>query len=195
MSEQELRHVKATKEKIWSLSSIYGLQPIHRVLLGHDGSMTELLELISCTEVALRTIKQSIVPCPQEAAELLAISAGEETNEREIVIIQKSDGSSLLYASSYIPLIRLEPAFKADLMSADIPIGKIMQKYRVEARRELIDVGYLDSDSRLEELLARPPPYLWRAYNIITRDKPLITIREYFSISLPLLCDLFPDTM
>ena len=42
----------------------------------------------------------------------------------------------------------------------------------------------VDSDRRLEALLARPGPYLWRTYNIITRGKPLITVNEYFPVSL-----------
>ena len=59
-----------------------------------------------------------------------------------------------------------------------------MQKHRIEARREILDVGYLSTDRRLEDLLARPGPYLWRIYNIITEGKPLITINEYFPASL-----------
>ncbi len=178
------RHVDVPTAKIWSLSSSHGLLPIHRVLLGHDGSMTNLLELISCCEVALRTIKQSVVPCPREVAALLAVDVGEPVNERDIIIVRSRDGSALIYARSYTPLSRLKPAFKADLMRADIPIGKIMQRHRIEARREIMDVGYLSSDCRLEELLACPGPYLWRTYNIITQGKPLITVKEYFSASL-----------
>lgn len=169
--------------KIWSLSKTHELLPIHRVLLGHDGSMTNLLELISYCEVALRTIKQSVVPCPREVADLLAVDVEEFVNERDIIIVRSRDGSPLLYARSYIPLSRLKPAFKADLMRADIPIGKILQRYRIEARREIIDVGYLSSDRHLEELLACPGPYLWRTYNIITQGKPLIMVKEYFSAS------------
>ena len=178
------RHVDVPTAKIWSLSRSHGLLPIHRVLLGHDGSMTNLLELISCCEVALRTIKQSVVPCPREVAALLAVDVGEPVNKRDIIIVRSRDGSPLLYARSYTPLLRLKPAFKADLMRADIPIGKIMQRHRIEARREILDVGYLSSDRHLEELLACPGPYLWRTYNIITQGKPLITVKEYFSASL-----------
>jgi beta-ribofuranosylaminobenzene 5'-phosphate synthase len=176
--------VDASTAKIWSLSRSHGLLPIHRVLLGHDGSMTNLLELISCCEVVLRTIKQSVVPCPQEAVDLLAVDVGEPANERDITIVRSSDGSPLLYARSYTPLSRLKPAFKADLMRADIPIGKIMQKHKIEARREIMDVGYLSSDRHLEDILARSGPYLWRTYNIITQRKPLITVKEYFPVSL-----------
>jgi beta-ribofuranosylaminobenzene 5'-phosphate synthase len=69
-------------------------------------------------------------------------------------------------------------------MRADIPIGKIMEKHRIEARRELIDVGLLENDDSLEKLLHRPGPFIWRSYNIINREEPLITIRESFSESI-----------
>lgn len=179
-----LSQVNAQTAKIWSLSTRHELLPIHRVLLGHDGSMTGLMELISCCEVAIRTIKQSVVSCPAEVADLLAVEVGEPANEREIVIVRMSDELPLLYARSYAPLSRLKPVFQADLMMADIPIGKIMQKYRIEARREIRDVGYLERDHQLELLLACPGPYLWRVYNIITHGKPLITVKECFSVAL-----------
>jgi beta-ribofuranosylaminobenzene 5'-phosphate synthase len=175
-------HMNVTK--IWSLSKSHELLPLHRVLLGHDGSMTSILELISCCEVAIRTIKQSVIPCPSEAANLLAVDSGEPANERHIIIARMTDGSPLLYALSYTPLSRIKPEFKADLMRADIPIGKIMQRHRIEARREILDVGYLERDSQLEKLLGCSGPYLWRVYTIISQGKPLITVREYFPVAL-----------
>ncbi len=181
MKEQVVERIM---EKIWSLSKRGGLLPLHRTLLGHDGSMTKLLELVSCERVELHTIKQSVVPCPREAAEFLDIMLGDPSNERDILMIRSSDGYPLLHARSYTPLSRLKSGFKSDLMRADIPIGRIMQKHRIEARRETLDVGCLDEDDSLESLLRRPGPYLWRTYNIITEGKPLITITESCSASL-----------
>jgi len=176
------------EEKIWKLSELHELLPLHRVLLGHDGSMTLLLELIVCSEVELATIRQSVVPCPEGAAELLGADAGVAANERDIIIMKKSDRTPLLYARSYTPLSRLKPEFKEDLMKADIPIGRIMQKYRIEARREILDVGYQEREHRLESLFQCSSPFLWRIYNIITGGKVLITVKEYFPVSLPGTC-------
>lgn len=170
--------------KIRRMSSRYGLLPIHRVLLGHDGSMTRLLELIFSCNAELKTIAQCVVPCPSKAARLLGTAPGEPVNERDIVIVGGSDASPLLYARSYAPLSRLRPAFKADLMKADVPIGTIMRRYRIEARREILTVGLVARSRRLRNLLAQPGPYLSRTYNIITEEKPLITISEFFPASL-----------
>lgn len=166
------------------MSHRYDLLPIHRVLLGHDGSMTRLLELIFCCKAELRTIAQSVVPCPSRTARLLRIGRGQPVNDREIAIVRGSDALPLLYARSYTPLDRLKPPFKADLMRADVPIGTIMRKYRVEARREILTVGLVAKSRRLHGILSQPGPYLYRTYNIITEDKPLITISEFFPASL-----------
>ncbi len=169
---------------IWSLSNEYALLPIHRVLLGHDGSMTRSLELATGGKLALRTIKQEVVPCPPDAAQLLETVPGEPANEREILMSNSLDGRPLLHARSYTPLSRLKPHFRADLMRADIPIGRIMQEHRIEARREVLEVGCLTTDPGLEALLEQPGPYLWRTYNIVMEEKPLITITESFAIRL-----------
>lgn len=170
--------------EIRRMSRRYALLPIHRVLLGHDGSMTRLLELIFCCTAKLKTIGQSVVPCPSKPARVLEIATGEPVNERDIVIVRGSDALPLLYARSYTPLARLKPAFKADLMRADVPIGTIMRKHRIEARREILTVGLVGKSNRLRGLLGQPGPYLFRTYNIITGEKPLITISEFLPASL-----------
>jgi beta-ribofuranosylaminobenzene 5'-phosphate synthase len=143
--------------------------------------MTNLLELLTGGKVQLRTLKQEVVPSPVGPANLLQIGEGESVNERDIIMVRSSDEYPLLHAKSYTPISRLGPGFKSDLMRADIPIGKIMDKHRIEARRELIGVGLLETDESLEKLLHRSGPFIWRSYNIITREEPLITIRESFS--------------
>jgi beta-ribofuranosylaminobenzene 5'-phosphate synthase len=146
--------------------------------------MTNLLELLTGGKVELQTIKQQVVSSPKGPANMLNIDEGESVNERDIIMVRSSDGHPLLYAKSYTPISRLEPGFKTDLMKADIPIGKIMEKYQIEARRELIGIGLLDANASLEKLLHRPGPFIWRSYNIITREEPLITIRETFAESI-----------
>jgi len=146
--------------------------------------MTRLLELVFCCKAELKTLSQLVVPCPSNAAKLLQVSRGEPVNEREIIIYRESDAQPLLYAKSYAPLSRLKPQFKNDLMRADTPIGTIMQKHKIEARREIIDVGLMPTSTWLGRLLGLEGPYLFRTYNIITEERPLIVISEFFAASL-----------
>jgi beta-ribofuranosylaminobenzene 5'-phosphate synthase len=171
-------------EKVWELSSEFSLLPLHRVLLGHDGSMTKLLELIFCEGVDLHPLKQEVVPCPPRAAQLLNLTGDAPVNEREILLVRSSDGFPLVHAVSHAPLSRLEPPFREDLMRADIPIGSILRDHEVEARREVLKMGSLRSNPRLSTVLRRPGPYLWRTYIIITQERPLIAITESFSAAL-----------
>jgi len=173
-----------TNREIAGFARKYGLQRIHRVLLGHDGSMTNLLELITCGSVELRTLRQKVVPCPDLATKALRISVGEAVNERDIIMVRSLDGYPLLHAKSFTPISRLDPTFKSDLMRADIPIGKIIQKHGIESRRELMEIGLIERDECLGKLLRCPGPYIWRSYNIITKELPLITIRESLPASL-----------
>ena len=59
-------------------------------------------------------------------------------NHRVVVIGNRN----LIHAVSYIPLSRLDDEFREDLIRADIPIGRILKKHRIESRREIevIDV-------------------------------------------------------
>lgn len=170
-------------EGIFELCRKHGLGSVGAVFLGHDGSMTRLLELSIGGPVSLRTIGQKVVPCPELPSSFLEVRAGEPVNERDILILRSLDERPLLHARSYTPLSRLEPGFRRDMMRADIPIGRIMRAHRIEARREILEVGYLDSDPVLGSLLRTPGPYIWRRYNIITGGKPLITIRESLPVS------------
>jgi len=167
---------------IWSLSSKRGLWALERVLLGHDGSMTNLLELVFGQDIELKTIRQEVVRSPLAAARRLQIPQGDPVNDREILLILKADATPLLYARSFTPLSRLEPEFKVDLLRADIPIGHILQAHKIESRRTLVSAGYRASSRRMQRLLCDPGPYLWRTYNILAKAKPLITITETFSV-------------
>lgn len=172
------------EESICKISRERNLTPLQRVLLGHDGSMTKILELVSCEPVILTTISQAVVPCPDEIAEKLETPPGQEVNEREIVMLGGSDQHPLLYAKSHTPICRLKPEFRSDLMRADIPIGKIMRKHRIESRRVILEIGVKEQDGLLSKVLRCSGPFLWRSYNIIAGEKPLITVSEFLPAQL-----------
>ena len=87
-----------------------------------------------------------------------------------------------MYAVSDTPISRLSPEFKDDLMKADIPIGKIISRHRIEARREIVQAGVAPADERTAPLFAicQNEPLLSRDYRIIHRGEPLIYITERF---------------
>jgi len=158
------------------------LSPMQKFLLGTDGSVTQILEAITGNKVVIETRVQKIIAADPPIAELLMISQGDPVNYRIVEIKTPESGEVLIYAISHTPLARLSPEFKDDLMKADIPIGRIIQNHRIEARREILNtrVSSASEDTGRIFSLCGKEPLLSRQYRIIHQGKPLIFIEEQF---------------
>lgn len=172
--------MKGIEEEVGKLS------PVHKILLGTDGSVTRMLEIITGHPVTVVTRSQEVVRADRATADLLAIEEGEEVNHRVVELRDAESNEVLVYAVSDTPISRLPQAFKHDLMKADVPIGKIMQNHRIEARREILDARVLPADPDLGAVFGiyRNEPLLNRRYQIIHREQPLIAIEETFPYHL-----------
>jgi chorismate-pyruvate lyase len=155
------------------------LNPIHRILLNTDGSITGIIEAITGRKVEVETVEQRIIRADEEIARMLKIERGDEVNYR--VVYLKVCGLIYVKAISFTPLKRLQDSFRDDLMRADIPIGKIMRKHSIEARREINWKKVIKADKKLaEELKMEKSEVLVRNYNIIHKGEVLINITEFF---------------
>lgn len=163
-------------------SSLGDLSPVQRILLGTDGSVTSLLELVTGSPVSVSTLLQEIRKADARTADELDIQPGEEINHRIVELRNAETGEVLVYAVSDTPLSRLSPEFREDLMKADIPIGRILAKYRMESRREILEMNAGPSDARMRVSfgLGTDLPFLSRKYRIYHQDRPLICIKEAF---------------
>jgi beta-ribofuranosylaminobenzene 5'-phosphate synthase len=157
------------------------LSPIQRILLGTDGSVTGLLEIVTRSPVDITTRVQEIHAADDAVARLLEVAPGEEVNYRVVELCSRSSGTVLLYAISHTPLSRLEPAIRFDLMRADVPIGKILRTHHIESRREILDMSVAPADDELSAVFGICPgePVFSRRYHIIREKKPLIAIQEF----------------
>ena len=162
------------------------LSPLQKVLLLTDGSVTILLEAASDEQIEVRTMAQEIVPADAVQAERLACAIGDPVNRRVVNLVGARSGQVFVHAVSFTPLDRLGPGARDDLLAADIPIGRILLRHRMETRRELSEVRVAPAGSTLGGLFALAPdaPVLYRCYVIIHREKPLISIEERFSAAL-----------
>ena len=111
------------------------LSPVQKILLGTDGSVTQLLESVTGHRVSVRTREQEVVKADTLAAERLDIAPGDSVNHRIVELLDAATGEVLVYAKSQTPIARLAPEFRDDLMKADIPIGRIIERHHIEARR------------------------------------------------------------
>jgi beta-ribofuranosylaminobenzene 5'-phosphate synthase len=111
----------------------------------------------------------------------LDVEEGDNINYRVVVLKNDDDDRPLIYAESYTPIARVQKEFRQDLMKADIPIGRILTKRRIESRREIRRVGTTSNDE-LSDLFGVPHnvPLLSRTYDIISNGMVLIQITETF---------------
>ncbi len=158
------------------------LSPMQKILIGTDGSVTNLLEMASGHPITITTRVQEIVAADGETAVALDIDPGEEVNYRIVELKDSVTGEVLIYAVSRTPLRRLAPEFRQDLMRADIPIGRILRNHRIESRREITDARIIQAGTDLARTfnVHRCESMLSRKYRIIHREEPLITIEEVF---------------
>ncbi len=147
-----------------------------------DGSITAIIEAITQREVKVQTVEQKIVRADEKTSKLLNVGVGEDINYR--VVYLKVDGDVYAKAVSYTPIKRLDDNFKEDLMRADIPIGRIMRKHGIEARREIRWSKVIDANERLAEELGikEGGKVIVRNYNIIKGGNVLIHITEFFPV-------------
>jgi beta-ribofuranosylaminobenzene 5'-phosphate synthase len=158
------------------------LSRVQKILLGTDGSITRILEVITGGQVKITTLSQEVIGAGKEVAGFLRVREGDPVNHRVVKIEEEGTSSPLIYAVSDTPLARLSPEFREDLMRADIPIGRILARHRIEARREILDARVIPAGSDHSRIFGifRKEPLLSRRYQIIHQGEPLISIEEQF---------------
>ena len=161
------------------------LSPVQKILLGTDGSVTQLLEAITGETVRVATRLQEIIPADPKVADHLEVNIGDPVNHRIVELMAGQSSEVLIYAISHAPVNRLPQEFRDDLMKADIPIGRIIQHHRIEARREILTAGVIPAPEPQRGIfsLCRNELLLNRQYRIMHHGEPLIFIEEQFPYS------------
>lgn len=145
-----------------------------RICAGTDGSVTQLLEVLTGKSVKVETISQGIIKATKEIARLLDIETGEDVNDRLVTL--KVDDIVYVLAKSLSPINRIPRGVRDDLMRADIPIGKILREHKLETRRDILKMEIVHRDF-FGEL-----PVLSREYKIIYENAVLMWINECFPV-------------
>ncbi|WP_458404627.1 chorismate--pyruvate lyase family protein [Methanobrevibacter sp.] len=173
---------KSLIEKTRELEKQYDikLSNTQKILLTTDGSITAILDVLY-GKITLTTLDQHFEDADEDHAKLVNVGEGEEINYRE-VIMHRND-RPLIYAISHIPLKRCSKDVCADLIRADIPIGRILKNYNIESRREIKNIFIEKPNDRLKELFNTNEDMLARDYVIINNNEILMWIKEMFPIS------------
>ncbi|MBC2698991.1 MAG: DUF98 domain-containing protein [ANME-2 cluster archaeon] len=146
-----------------------------RICAGTDGSVTYLLEVMTKQQVDVVTRIQEVGEATEAEAELLDIRQNDPVNHREVVL--KVSGMSYVFARSLAPIDLIPPGMKADLIRADIPIGRILRKHKLETRRDILNIGMKKGGGIFNDV-----PVLSREYYIIHGGRVLMWINEQFPV-------------
>jgi chorismate-pyruvate lyase len=145
-----------------------------RICAGTDGSVTQLLEVLTGKTVEVKTLGQGIIKATPDIAKLLYIEVGDEVNSRLVTL--DAGGTIYVLAKSLAPVKRMPQAVRDDLMRADIPIGRILREHKLETRRDILKMEIVRQD------FFGNVPVLSREYRIIYENKVLMWIKEFFPV-------------
>lgn len=182
MSEPKNEANRGLIDKITQVEQEYGknFSNTQKILLTTDGSITAILDVLY-GKITLSTLDQHFEDADEYHAKLVNVNKGDEINYREVIMHR--NGKPLIYAISHIPLSRCTKEVCADLIRADIPIGRILKNYNIESRREINNIYIEKPNETLKELFGTDEDMLARDYVIINHDKILMWIKEMFPIS------------
>ncbi len=171
-------------DRLAELEKKYKLGPLQRILLTTDGSITRTLEALTGETVRVETVTQEVMGADEDLSARLGVDVGDEVNFRVVNLI--ADDRVLVRATSFTPLSRLRPEFREDIMKEDVPIGRILARLRIEARREIRDFGVIQADEVLAGLfqVSSGALLLRRNYDIIHDESVLMNITEVFLFDL-----------
>ena len=182
MTNEKNEANKRLIEKINDLEEDYGQEfsNTQKILLTTDGSITAILDVLY-GKISLFTIDQHFGVADEEHAKLVNVNPGDEINFREVIMHKRNQ--PLIYAISHVPLGRCSKDVCADLLRADIPIGRILKNYKIESRREVNNIFIEKPNEMLKDLFKTDEDFLARDYVIINNDEILMWIKEMFPVS------------
>ncbi len=172
-------------DSLRELEELYGLNPVQKILLTTDGSITRILMALTGEDVVVKTVTQEVISADDAVGEALGVDVGAEVNYR-VVNLLSGDDRVLVHAVSYAPLSRLKSEFREDIMRRDIPVGVILARLKIEVRREIKDFSVIKADPIMAGVFGLLPNALLlkRSYDIINEGRVLMCITEVFRFDI-----------
>ena len=139
--------------------------PLIRVLLTNDGSMTIALEAILSSKLSASVLPTEVL----DSCDFFDFPV----IRREVVL--ESMGRNILHAVSYIS----KDFYDEMGFGTEVPIGLIMKKFKVEQYRDVYNIVFETIDSKLSELLGIDQENLYRrSYYVYIRGNRKLHITE-----------------
>jgi chorismate-pyruvate lyase len=156
------------------------MDPLQRILLVTDGTVTEILEATFLERIQLIKVFQKLAPANASHAQFNA-DRDETLLERRIFLRGSRSGRNYAYAESVIAVDRLGTAFRNELVESDTPLGKLWLEHRIETFKELVGVRCRAANELSRDFgCQKAAPLLIRSYRVFSNNRPVMIITEYF---------------
>src|SRR5271167_196927 len=162
---------------------VKSLEPLQRVLLVTDGTLTEILEANFFERIRLVKISQRVISATASHV-LLEPDPGEALIDRKILLQGEESHRNYAYAESLIAVDRLGQSFHDQLLDSNTPLGRLWLEHKLETFKELKE-GRSQPASGLSHYFecSEAAPLLVRTYRVFSAAKPVMVITEHFPIS------------
>lgn len=160
------------------------LSPFHRCLLVIDGTVTEFIEAYTLEPVAIRLISQEVSSLA-ESDRWLEAREGTRVALRRVSIEGAYSGTLFVYAVSVIVFGRLPEPVERRLRTPGQGIGRLLNEYELESRREILWFGReRGTDVNREIGREGDDDFVSRSYRIVVGGKPVAMITEKFPLDV-----------
>jgi len=164
---------------------IRSLEPLQRVLLVTDGTLTEILEAAFLERIQLVKVLQQVVS-PVSSHECLEWKDGEAVLERRVLLRGERSRKNYVYAESLIGIDRLGPGFRQGLVESNMPLGRLLLEHQLETYKEMIQVRSQSAgELSLYFECSETALLLIRSYRVVSGGKPVMIITEHFPATFP----------
>ena len=161
---------------------IGSIEPLQRILLTTDGTLTEILEAAFLEDIQLIKVSQQLIPASLYTRFLS--DSQEPILRRNILLHGATSHRNYVYAESLIAIHRLGPEFREQLVNSNIPLGRLWLEHKLETFKQIQHVRCQDANKLSHYFdCADGTRLLVRTYHVFSAAEPLIAITEYFPAS------------
>lgn len=153
---------------------------LQRILLTNDGTITDILEAAFRERIDLVRLDIRVVQTPV-AVPVLEIEVGDSAMERKILLRGQRSRINYAYAESLIAVDRLDSLFRDELITSDIPIGRLWLEHRLETWKQRLDIFRRPANELAVHFgIHSEVELLGRSYRVFNNRRPIMLITEYF---------------
>jgi chorismate-pyruvate lyase len=158
------------------------LNPLQRILIITDGTLTEILEANFLERICLIKVSQQTISSTAVHTRV-APHPGEALLERKILLRGQGSNKNYVYAESIIAINRLPTSFRNELMNSDVSLGRLWLEHKLETFKELPEVKCVQAGKLCEHFdCENSDMLLMRTYYVFLATMPVMVISEYFPV-------------